>query len=435
MWPWHAKSCNILKIQPFDGTHVGGNESSSSIGDGQRGPLVLLAPGFAGKEHSEDAPVGDFHVCIGHDFIMPPEVLDLAVSQVRRLDVTFESGLADVTCLLWIFELRELVGLSMNRYPFAIIPDGIARLKKLKHLHMYGSSLIKVPRSLGCLSNLEELDLYTSYGLHYLPIEVLACSKLRTSRFSTRALYKNRKGTLGIPMLPDWRTSPECGVSSTYLCAVLVRGPLLTESLVKRVFSFLSWNRCSICSQVYVHEFGCYGWSRRMVATDEQAMLAFCCSRRCLGRVPDLVRAADGVTTWAACDHLLPLTSACEIDAPFRAIPSILCQTRGTATCSMEERLVDVEAGVEIDTQEYQTIAQGDLRSAPGGKQLGRLAISISVFATRECTMPRDHRPRDSRNWLLLHRHSHDGAVAVLGWTAMTKKDGTPKLRTLGPRG
>ena len=48
----------------------------------------------------------------------------------------------------------------------------------------------------GPMSKLQELDIYTSYGLHYLPIEVLACTQLNDSRFSTRALYYNYKGAI-----------------------------------------------------------------------------------------------------------------------------------------------------------------------------------------------------------------------------------------------
>jgi hypothetical protein len=427
MWPWQAQSRNILEIRPFDVTRVSGHAPSSTKGN-REGGLVLLAPGISKRESSEDALAGDFHACIGPDFVMPPEVLSLATSQVQRLDVAFESGLTDMACLLWIFELKELVGLSMSRYPFRTLSDEIAKLKKLEHLHMYGSSLIKVPRSLGCLSNLMELDLYTSYGLHYLPIEVLACTKLSSSRFSTRALYQNGKGTKGIPVLPDWRTASESAMSYAYALAIFVRGSSLTEPLVKRMLDFLPWNRCSICSQTYVHDFGCYAWAHRRVATDAQALLAFCCSRRCLRRVPNPVQTADPSLSWNMADHLLPWDLACEVKAPFQSIPITFQETRGRA--SVTEAAVDMGAGVEVETQNYQTVANGDLRSTPGGKQLGRLGNSKIVFGTRECIVP-----RDLRKWVLLHQRSKDEIVSVLGWTAMTKKDGTPKLRVLGSRG
>jgi hypothetical protein len=73
------------------------------------------------------------------------------------------------------------------------LPATIAKLKSVKRLFLYGSSLVRVPPEIGEMSSLEVFDPYTSYRLHWFPYEITCCPKLRYSRVSTRALYGNFK--------------------------------------------------------------------------------------------------------------------------------------------------------------------------------------------------------------------------------------------------
>jgi hypothetical protein len=68
------------------------------------------------------------------------------------------------------------------------LPSTIAKLKSVKRLFLYGSSLVRVPPEIGEMSTLEVFDSYTSYRLHWFPYEITRCPKLRHSRVSTRAL-------------------------------------------------------------------------------------------------------------------------------------------------------------------------------------------------------------------------------------------------------
>ena len=62
----------------------------------------------------------------------------------------------------------------------------------------------------------------------------------------------------------------------------MLRSPLaaeLADDLIRHVLSKLCWETCSVCSQPYLRSSGCHVWSRQVVATDAQALHAFCCAR------------------------------------------------------------------------------------------------------------------------------------------------------------
>jgi len=71
------------------------------------------------------------------------------------------------------------------------LPNSISKLTSVRKLYLYGGHLVRLPPEIGDMVNLEELDLYTSYRLHWVPYEVTRCRKLARSRVSTRALYGN----------------------------------------------------------------------------------------------------------------------------------------------------------------------------------------------------------------------------------------------------
>ena len=57
------------------------------------------------------------------------------------------------------------------------LPTSIAKLKNVKKLTLYGSSLVRIPPEFGEMANLEEFSPYTSYRLHWFPYEIRRCKK------------------------------------------------------------------------------------------------------------------------------------------------------------------------------------------------------------------------------------------------------------------
>jgi hypothetical protein len=81
------------------------------------------------------------------------------------------------------------------------LPHQVESLRHVVQIRLYGSHLRRLPPEIGRMTSLRELDVYTSYSLHWLPYEVTRCASLGASRMSTRALYGNRKTGLPFPRL------------------------------------------------------------------------------------------------------------------------------------------------------------------------------------------------------------------------------------------
>lgn len=142
------------------------------------------------------------------------------------------------------------------------LPATIAKLKSVKRLYLYGSSLVRLPPEIGEMSNLEVFDPYRSYRLHWLPYEITRCPKLRYSRVSTRALYGNFKYSWTFPSLEDDATdADETG-----------------------------GRRCSVCDRPFDHPPH-RAWISLWVATDVLPLLVNACSDECLQQLP---KPADG---------------------------------------------------------------------------------------------------------------------------------------------
>ncbi len=136
------------------------------------------------------------------------------------------------------------------------LPPSIARLTSVRKLYLYGSHLVRLPVELGDMVNLEELDLYTSYRLHWAPYEVTRCRKLTRSRVSTRALYGNYKYR---PPFPKLGTDD----SKMNLPA-----------------------ECSVCRQPLRPEAVHQVWISLRVATDVLPLLVNACSDECIKQLP-----------------------------------------------------------------------------------------------------------------------------------------------------
>lgn len=143
-----------------------------------------------------------------------------------------------------------------------MLPASISKLKSVKKLYLYGSHLVRLPPEIGEMENLENLDIYTSYRLHWLPFEVTRCLKLKRSRASTRALYGNHKFRPPFPKL-DGEHLPS---TVRYHTCSVCRGPLKPETTVSV-------------------------WISLRVATDVFPLLVNACSDECVRRLPPPAKA------------------------------------------------------------------------------------------------------------------------------------------------
>lgn len=137
------------------------------------------------------------------------------------------------------------------------LPVSIAKLTSVKRLYLYGSNLVRLPPEIGAMQNLEELDIYTSYRLHWLPYEVTRCPNLKLSRASTRALYGNFKYRPPFPKLGNDSAG--------------------NRDIVRN---------CSVCNQLLHRESIRQVWITIMVATDVFPLLVNACSDECVERLP-----------------------------------------------------------------------------------------------------------------------------------------------------
>ena len=135
------------------------------------------------------------------------------------------------------------------------LPRSIAQLKSVKHLNLYGSSLMRLPPEIGEMSKLEKFSPYTSYRLHWFPYEIVRCRNLADSTVSTRALYGNYKYRPAFPKLPQ-----SVGDLTPKHCSVC-DGPFLETSPIQR-------------------------WISVRVATDVLPLLVHACSEDCIGNLP-----------------------------------------------------------------------------------------------------------------------------------------------------
>lgn len=135
------------------------------------------------------------------------------------------------------------------------LPPQVASLTRVAEIRFYGSHLRRLPPEIGRMTSLRELDVYTSYSLHWLPYEITRCASLRASRMSTRALYGNRKTRLPFPHLS---------------------GPI--EVLLPAT--------CSVCDQPFGESIPQPFWTTQQVGTDYVPLLIHSCSSSCIEAVP-----------------------------------------------------------------------------------------------------------------------------------------------------
>ncbi|MDB6066946.1 MAG: hypothetical protein JWR26_3154 [Pedosphaera sp.] len=189
-------------------------------------------------------------------------------------ELSFHSEAQDTSCEAWkvLNDLIEVAaskgstefapGLEMPPESWSQIitlPASISKLKSVRKLYLYGSHLERVPREIGEMESLEELDLYTSYRLHWMPFEVTRCLKLKRSRVSTRALYGNYKYRPSFPRLGGLASNASASPGSCSVCGKDSSPDLLTQL-----------------------------WISLRVATDVLPLLVNACSDECIRRLPRL---------------------------------------------------------------------------------------------------------------------------------------------------
>jgi hypothetical protein len=158
-------------------------------------------------------------------------------------------------------EFAPLDGMTgEERSQIVTLPPRIGRLVQVQKLVLYGSHLVRVPSEIGGMQSLANLDIYTSYRLHFLPYEVTRCAQLRRSRASTRALFGNYK-----------HRSPF---------------PDLTHDDNKSALSLLKPSTCSVCSALLVGPVS-VRWLTLAIGTDWFPLLVNACSQSCVDALPE----------------------------------------------------------------------------------------------------------------------------------------------------
>ena len=191
-------------------------------------------------------------------------------------ELGFHSEAQDTNCIAWAM-LMALVENAASRgseefspgrqmppklwSQIITLPASISKLVSVRKFYLYGSHLVRIPPEIGDMANLEELDIYTSYRLHWMPFEITRCPRLKKTRFSTRALYGNYKHRPPFPRL----NTPESK-------------------------SNIESKNCSVCRKTLAPESTLQVWISLRAGTDVLPLLANVCSNDCIRRLPPPAR-------------------------------------------------------------------------------------------------------------------------------------------------
>ncbi len=154
------------------------------------------------------------------------------------------------------FSPRDVLGVELFSTIFTL-PESISKLDKVRKVWLYGSNLKRIPPAIGSMKSLEYFDAYTSYDLHWLPYEIINCTKLISSRISTRALYGNYKNRMGFPRLDRNPIKYDCDALE-----------------------------CSICKKQIANDDANQLWISLRVGTDVLPLLINLCSKQCEEGLP-----------------------------------------------------------------------------------------------------------------------------------------------------
>jgi hypothetical protein len=201
---------------------------------------------------------------------------------IENEEVHFHDQVQDTSCDAWK-RLNDLVDQAAldereefdpfqhitgaERAQIVTLPPSIGKLRSVKHLLLYGTFLVRIPREIKEMSSLERFTPYTSWRLHWLPYEISRCPNLIMSTISTRCLYGNFKYRPPFPTLP---------VKSDELAVVADQNLRLDQD---------GDINCSVCDKP------CLGsikqvWISLLVATDVVPLLVNACSQACIDALP-----------------------------------------------------------------------------------------------------------------------------------------------------
>jgi uncharacterized protein (TIGR02996 family) len=170
-------------------------------------------------------------------------------------------------------KFAPLHGMSpTERSQILTLPPTIAKLKAVKVLDLYGSSLVRIPPEVGEMASLKELVPYTSYRLHWFPYEITRCRTLCDSTVSTRALYGNYKHRPPFPRLHPG--------------AAITPGRVEPICLPLKRWRGTTTRPCSVCGSPFEDRRLYRVWVSLRVATDVLPLLVNACSDECLEKLP-----------------------------------------------------------------------------------------------------------------------------------------------------
>lgn len=158
-----------------------------------------------------------------------------------------------------------------ERIQVVTLPSTIGRLTAVKKLVLEASNLVRLPAAIGAMTCLEDLDLYQSYRLHWVPYEITRCP-LRSSRVSTRAMYGNSKVNAPSPRLEAATTDAKAGM---HLGAV-----------DPAAWGTSQLEACSVCGGPLCKTELRQVWITMHVATDMLPLLLNACSESCIRTLP-----------------------------------------------------------------------------------------------------------------------------------------------------
>ena len=202
------------------------------------------------------------------------DIKKVCVSRRKRQELLFHKETQDTNSEAWKAleayiakvrndgsdEFNPMSGIGSERWEQIVtLPQSIGTLTSVRYLSLYGSHLVRIPPEIGGMTNLEELDPYTSRCLHWFPYEITRCQHLKRSRVSTRCLYGNYSYRPPFPRLPQ--------ISSSLTPAV-----------------------CSVCGGPFLPEGPHQVWISLWVATDVLPLLVHACSDGCIASLPKPAR-------------------------------------------------------------------------------------------------------------------------------------------------
>lgn len=154
------------------------------------------------------------------------------------------------------FSPRKFLGKKLFAEIYTL-PESISKLKRVKTLVLYRSSLKQIPPEIGQMESLEEFIPYTSHSLYWFPYEITNCKRLKDSTISTSLLYGNCKNRKQFPSL---------------------------EQNSIRYYGDKVY--CSICHREMTYEETNQLWISLWIGTDVVPLLVNSCSKRCEDSLP-----------------------------------------------------------------------------------------------------------------------------------------------------